>query len=124
MGIFQEVGLTWDGQEYVVPSEKVMGLVATIEDIVTLEELVSNGVKRAKLASAFCAALRYAGCRVDEEEVYASLFGDTGVTTRATIDAILSIMIPPESVQKLMPPAKKPAAPAKKPAVAGSRKRT
>jgi len=102
MSIFEEVGLKWDGVEYVVPADKVMGLVETIEDIITLEELHSSaGVKRMKLARAFAAALSYAGAKVSADEVYTGMFGSkAGISTGSAITAILSLMIPPEHIRE------------------------
>jgi hypothetical protein len=122
MSIFKEVGLTWDGKEYVVPSEKVMGLVGVIEEHITLEEMVGTGVKRVKVAKAFSAALVYAGCRVSEEAVYEKLFFDRGLTTTNTVAAILSIVVPPDSVKNLMP--KKPVTQSKPKAKGGLKKPT
>jgi hypothetical protein len=102
-GIFEEVGIRWDGVEYVVPADKVMGLVEVIEEIITLEELHNqSGMKRTKLARAFAAALAYAGCRnVGSEDVYTAMFGTSaGVTTANAVTAILSLMIPPEHIRQ------------------------
>lgn len=107
MGMFSEVVITWAGTEYKVPPDKVMGLIASIEEHITIEDLVGKGVKRAKLAEAFCAALNYAGARVTSDDVYVALFSDKGLTTANTITAILSIMVPPKSVEELAP-TKKP----------------
>jgi hypothetical protein len=125
MSIFEEVGLTWGEREYVVAPDKVMGLVETIEDIVTIEELAAQGVKRAKVAKAFAAALRYAGApKVDEQEVYASLFGDDAMaSTTRIVYSLLAMMIPPEHLQ-LKSDSGKPKPPRKKAAKGSSRKRT
>jgi len=101
-GIFEEVGIRWDGVEYTVPADKVMGLVEAIEDIITLEELHSqSGLKRSKVARAFAAALQYAGCRgVTGDDVYSAMFGaEAGVTTASAVTAILSLMIPPQHIR-------------------------
>ena len=127
MSIFEEVGLTWEGTEYTVPAEQVMGLVEVVEDIITIEELSGRGVKRAKVARAFAAALRYAGAKeVDPQAVYNSLFSaDSMVFTNSAVNALLSLMIPPEHLQtKAEPPEKPPATRKAKSASASSGKHT
>ena len=108
--IFEDVTITWSGKEYVVPANKVMGLVEVIEDIVTLEELYAAGVKRIKLSRAFTAALRYAGAKdVTDEQVYSTLFGAEAATATAqAIGGILHMMIPPEHIRKATETPKKP----------------
>lgn len=135
MSIFQEVGLKWKGQEYVVPPDKVMGLVEVVEDVITIEELVGNGIKRVRLAKAFAAAIRYAAqckgavAKIDDQEVFESLFGDDAMaTTTRTVHALLAFMIPPEHLQvpskDVVPGAKKKRAARKKAVKGSSRKRT
>lgn len=105
MSIFEEVGLTWQGKEYTVPADKVMGLVEVVEDIITIEELSGRGIKRAKVARAFAAALRYAGAgKIDHQDVYNQLFGaDAMISTTAAVNGLLSLMIPPEHLQTKAP---------------------
>lgn len=99
--IFEDVTLSWKGQEFKVPANRVMGLVEVIEDVITLEELVSkSGGKRAKLARAFANAISYAGGNVSQEDVYTSLFGeDSSRAISAAVTSILSLMIPPEHIR-------------------------
>lgn len=133
MSLFQEVGLQWQGKEFVVPPEKVMGLVEVIEDVITIEELAGKGVKRAKVAKAFTAAIRYAAqcqgghAKISEEEVFESMFGHGAMdATTRVVYALLSLMIPPEHLQQ-QEPVGKPEATRKKgqgKATASSRKRT
>lgn len=121
MAIFQEIGLTWKGREYVVPPDRVLGLIAEVEEKITIEDLaIGSGVKRAKLSAAYAAALRYAArvsgapCNVVDEDVYTSLFGgDFAASTQAIIESLLKMMIPPEHLQTSSAPAdsKKPAPP-------------
>jgi len=100
MSIFKEVGITWAGEEYLIRADKVMGLVEVVEDIITMEELNSKGIKRAKISRAFCAALSYAGKRVPVEDVYNKFFDDSaGVELTSIINFILMLMIPPEHLQ-------------------------
>lgn len=109
MNIFQEVGLTWDGEEYVVKAENVMGLIETIESVITLEELSSQrGIQRAKVSKAFAMALRYAGCKgVTQQHVYTAFFNsEKSIEIQNVITTLLMMMIPPEHLQEKTPPAK------------------
>jgi len=105
MSVDDDIGITWDGKEYVVRPDQQMGLAAAIEDVITIEEL-TTGVKRAKLAGAFAAAIRYAArcqgaiARVDERDVWSSLFnGDSQRQVTTMIDTLARLMIPPEHLQ-------------------------
>lgn len=100
MSIFKDVTLTWAGAEYLVQAEKVMRLIAIVEDIITLEELVaSSGRKRSKISEAYGAALRYAGAKVTDEDVYASLFYvDSAEHTVNAVNGLLMMMVPPKAV--------------------------
>lgn len=110
MSIFEEVAITWQGKEYTVPADQVMGLVEVVEDIITIEELSGRGVKRAKVARAFAAALRYAGAKnVDPQDVYNGLFSaESMILTTSVVNALLALMIPPEHLQT-KEPTKEPA---------------
>lgn len=107
--IFEEFGITWQGVEYVVPPEKVMGLIEVVEDVITIEELhAQSGLKRSKLSKAFAAIINYAGGKVTQEDVYNSLFlSDHGASLTNIIQSLLILMIPPEHLQTEKP--KKPA---------------
>lgn len=100
MSIFQEIGVTWKGKEYKVPANKVMGLVETVEEIITIEELADGKLRRAKMSRAFAAVINYAGGHADLEEVYNRFFdASNGVEMAGIINSILQLMIPPEHLQ-------------------------
>lgn len=101
-GIFEEVGLSWNGQEHTVPADKVMGLIDAVEEHITIDELLGSGIRRVKLARAFAAALRYAGAtKVSVDDIYTALFGDGALkTTTETINLLLTLMVPPEHIRK------------------------
>lgn len=104
MAVFNEVKLQWKDKTYVVPADKVLRVIAAIEEEITLDELTRPNVKRAKLAAAYTAALRYIGAIADENEVYSALFSDvTQRQLRATIDALIYLMIPPDRLKAVMP---------------------
>lgn len=104
MSVFEPVSLTWRGDEYTVESDKVMMLIAKIEDILTLSEVYNYAQKGAapvaKIAMAYGAALRYAGAKVMDDEVYQGLFGGGDDSIPAALNALLSMMIPPEDLQQ------------------------
>lgn len=113
MSIFEDVTLKWgeadrDGKrkEYKIPSNKIMMAIAAIEQHITLAELGSiistKHMPVAKVACAYGALLRYAGCQVTDEEVYGDLFSKTnsGLDTGAMVGIVmglLALMIPPSS---------------------------
>lgn len=107
MSVFQEIGLKWNGEEYVVPPDRVMGLIETVEEVITLAELGSNRPQPAKTSRAFAMALTYAGAKeVTPEAVYTAFF-DTGkaAETLSIVTSLLMMMIPPEHLQEKKPKA-------------------
>lgn len=97
MGIFKPVTLTWKGVDYEVGADSVMMLIAKIEDIITLTELLNpKGRPIAKISMAYAEALRYAGARVKDDEVYAAMFKE-GASDAATnaVNGLLMMMVPP-----------------------------
>lgn len=101
--IFDPVTLTWNGTDHVVEPDRIMGLIARIEEIVTLSEIHAAAQKGsmhlAKLAMAYGACLRYAGARVDDAEVYATFFSSgADAAVPAAVEALLMMMVPPERV--------------------------
>lgn len=112
MTIFSDVELIWKGESYIVRSRNVMKLIAVIEDQIQLPELASpKGAKLTKVACAYHAALVYAGAvDVTPEEVYQHLFADAKNNIGAIINALLSMMVPPNAVlsaSTAAPPSKK-----------------
>jgi hypothetical protein len=100
MNIFDPVTLAWKGEEHTVEPDRIMGLIARIEEIVTLSEIHAaaqkGGMPLAKLAMAYGAALRYAGAKVQDAEVYQSFFaGDGGKTIPGAVAALMAMMVPP-----------------------------
>lgn len=100
MGIFEPVTITWKGTDYTVQPDKVMMLIAKIEDIITFSELVAENPKLVKLAMAFGAALRYAGAKVTDDEIYASLFKEEGMGAADAVSSLILMMMPPEILTK------------------------
>lgn len=104
--IFEPVVLTWQGSDYEIAPDKIMGAIAKIEDTITLKELGEYAMKGdaplAKLSMAYASVLRYAGCRVTDAEVYQAMF-DSGnsVSILGCINALLAMMIPPKKEEEL-----------------------
>lgn len=100
MGIFEPVVLTWNGQEYEIAPDRLMGAIASIEDIITLKEVGEYAMKGdapiAKLSMAYGKVLRYAGCKVKDDEIYGAMFSNANSTSvLGCINALLAMMIPP-----------------------------
>jgi hypothetical protein len=78
---FEDVVLLWQGQEYRVPANSQMMLIAKVEDAVSRDTgqqalavmLRPEGPPYSRLAAGYATALRYAGARVSDEEVYLAL---------------------------------------------------
>jgi hypothetical protein len=97
--IFDDIVLKWGGVEYTIKSDEVMGAIARVEEIVTLQELASyvqtGKTPMSKLAMAFGSVLRYAGATVKDQEVYAGMFEQDGQNNAVmSLSTLLSMMIP------------------------------
>lgn len=100
MSIFKDITVSWSGKNYKIEAGKVMGLVDTVEDIITIEELADGKVRRAKMAKAFAAIIEYAGGYVEIEQVYNRFFDPTHAEELSgVINSILQLMIPPQHLQ-------------------------
>lgn len=99
MSIFQEITVTWEGEEYEVAPDNVMRLIEKIEDHVRIADLISEkGPKMTSLAAAYGTLLRYVGVRVSDEEVYQRFFqSDAGQSASMMIANILAMMVPPST---------------------------
>jgi hypothetical protein len=106
MGAFDAVTLSWEGRDHTIPANRVLGAIARIEDVVTLEELSRYGERGtmplAKLAMAYGAVLRYAGANVKDDEVFTGMFSD-GQKQSDLVTALMSLltmMLPPGSIEE------------------------
>lgn len=104
MSVFEPVTLAWKGKEYTVDPDKVMMLIAKIEEVITLSEVYSYAQKGAapvaKIAMAYGVALRYAGADVRDDAVYKGLFSGGSDSIPAALNALLSMMIPPDELRQ------------------------
>lgn len=106
MAVFEEVRLTWNGVDYVIPPDRMMRCIAMIEEIITLAELHRDMAARrprlAKLAQSFGAVLRYAGAAATDDEVYAAMYKsgkDMHEQITGTTHTLLMLMMPPASLK-------------------------
>jgi hypothetical protein len=120
MRAFQDYEIVWKDQTYVIPSNRLLPVIAAVEEHITLPELIANTARRrmpvAVIAGAYAAILRAAGVKapdgklpISDHEVYADLFADGGVLDRTAlaVGGLLGLMIPPEQMRA------EPAAPGK-----------
>jgi hypothetical protein len=104
MSIFDEVILTWQGVDYKIDPDRIMGAIARIEEIITLKELGEYAQKGdaplAKLAMAYASILKYAGAKVTDAEIYQAMFDRNDSTNIiGCINILLAMMIPPQKEQ-------------------------
>lgn len=98
MSIFEDVVFGFKGKEYKVKANKIMRLIAMVEDIVSLQDLSSGKIKLSRLAEAYAACLTYAGAEVEIDEVYESLFGAGGAeSVQGSVTSLVMLMLPPSS---------------------------
>jgi hypothetical protein len=101
MALFESQSLMWKGETYIIPSDRMLGAIATIEEHFTFMEMIAASHGRpplVKISRAFAALLRYAGCKVSDEEMYRSIF-DPNANIMERIEAalvtFLLMMTPP-----------------------------
>ena len=101
MALFESQSLMWKGETYVIPSDRMLGAIATIEEHFTIMEMLAASHGRpplVKISRAFAALLRYAGCKVSDEEMYRSIFDpQANIMERieAALVTFLLMMTPP-----------------------------
>lgn len=97
----QDVTLTWDGREYVIPETNLFRALQKVEDHLTLYEIVTHSargsVPMAKLAGAYCALLRHAGARVQEMDVFRVVQRDPNQAAELT-QCLLMMLAPPDEL--------------------------
>jgi hypothetical protein len=102
MRAFEDIKISWADRDYIIKANRVMGAIARIEDIMTLNELqrflARGAAPLGKVSMAYGTVLRYAGADVTDEQVYAGMFGagDTSADSIiASVQALVAMMIPP-----------------------------
>ncbi len=107
---FSEVTMTWNGEQYTVPADDQLMLVARIESAIRRATgmqalpalLQAGGPDYAALSMAFGAALRHAGADVSDSEIYLSIQADmadqqadVAIKVQSSVMALVSIISPP-----------------------------
>lgn len=98
--IFDPIVLQWGGATRTINPDRVMGAIARVEDVITLQEMQvfseRGAAPMAKLAMAYGSVLRYTGIVVTDEEVYAGMFsgGDNAMNVANAIAVLLRMMVP------------------------------
>ena len=96
--MFEKIVIEYNGEELTVPATRVFGLIATIEEHITIQELHDNP-KNTAIASAYAAAIRYAGGKANPADVYAMLFDtNSALNIRAAITNLVMMMVPPSAI--------------------------
>lgn len=123
MSTFEEVKVSWKGQEAAIPANNVLRAIAKVESVLTVGELGALSITGApkplaKISMAYGLLLRHAGIKVEDDDIYAAMFSgpDTIVQAGALLNALIALMVPPEHMKE--DSAKKDAAP--NPAAASS----
>ena len=103
MAIFEPVTLKYKGQEYVIEANRVLKAIACVEEHITIGELSElqakgNGIPLVKIACAFGAVLRFAGCKTSDEEAYEALFSDGEASAVNSVTSLLVMCIPPSVI--------------------------
>lgn len=126
---FQQVELSWRDQKFVVQPDRVLELVASIEDVLcrggensaTMALLRPGGPPHVQLCRAYGAALRYAGAQVTDDEIYLTIqsdFANESVDAATVINNaifnLLAVVSPPVAMR--ISAVDEPAAKKKKPA--------
>jgi len=107
---FEDVTVSWKGDDYTIPANRQLMLVAKIEDALaggTGQQAISvllrpEGPPYARVAMAFGAALRFGGASVTDDDVYLSMMTELSedraeavIAVQASIMALLTIVSPP-----------------------------
>jgi hypothetical protein len=99
MEIFNPIELSWGGKDYKVPANRVLEAVCVCEEEVTLHELAQYAQRETapagRLAKAYGAVLRYAGCQVTNDEVFSAMFRQSSADRiNLSIQTLLMAMMP------------------------------
>lgn len=93
----QPIRLRFRGKDYEIPASRAFRAGAAVEEVVTLGEITSWGGKPKffTIASAFGVLLRFAGCKVSDEDVYTDMMEGlrSGTAESAAGDAAAVVAI-------------------------------
>lgn len=105
MAVFQDIVLSWKGEDSTIPASRVLGAIAIVEEQITFPELLAAMQRGrpplATIARAYGGVLRYAGAKITDDETYAGMF-DAAEQEQivASINALLVMMVPPGALAK------------------------
>jgi hypothetical protein len=101
--MFEKITIQFKGQDFTVPANKVFGLIASIEQHITIQEL-HDKPKNTAIANAYAAAINYAGGDAKPHEVYEMLFDLQGaLNIRTAVTNLVMMMVPPAAIREAMP---------------------
>lgn len=103
--IFEDFKFEWRGEEVTIPSNRVLGAIARVEQVLTMHELFTYIRERGsppttKLAEAWGSLLRYAkpDTEISDDEVWNELFsGDTQRNVIEVANRLTDLLIPPKA---------------------------
>ena len=110
--MFKQIEIGWHDDDYVIPADKVLGAVAAVEEVITVQKLmrISNEdeLPLSHVAMAYANLLRYAGAKVTDDEVYQGMFADPQAQELVGLALIgLFEMVAPPKQGKKRAPARK-----------------
>lgn len=96
--VFSDITLEWDGVSKTIPSNAVLRVIASVEEVVTMAELstyASRGtMPMAKMSSAYAVMLKSAGFDVTADKVYERMYQSDAATITDSITSLLMMMVP------------------------------
>lgn len=106
--VFEDFHLEFSGKRYTIKHDRVLPAIAVVESVVTMAELVdmATGNKAAfrftQISEAYAKVLRFAGADVDNDEVYAGMFGTTDGRQNAlgAVQMLLTMMMPQSAIKE------------------------
>jgi hypothetical protein len=110
MSFSSPVILNFDGKNYEIAPDQILFLIAKIEDVITLSQLLdAQRPSPAKLSMAYGLALRHAGAKVTDGEIYQSIFKEgSAQKIGEAVTGLMALMIPPDDIQEKVFSSKKP----------------
>lgn len=117
MGVFKDVVLNWDGEDYTIKSTECLRVIAKVEAHISLQDLASGNPSMSALCYGYEEALRAAGCKsVSADSIYEMMFAteDGGNIVGTAVTELLKLFVPPAAYQPQPQPDPKPKAKAKK----------
>jgi len=92
----RQIVLKWGDAEFVIPAHKAFQIGEEVEDIATLADIGSWATrpKFFKMARCYGAMLRFAGCKVRDQEVHEAMLNPDGgaVDMAAAIGALVNLL--------------------------------